>query len=148
MALNRKASTYRLLCEALDGVWKGVLRLPRGMEVRNKSPSALVVGVDRTAFALEHDTVAILTLPPLGLVRPFLIPANRVLSLELKRTARSLELFALCLGTRTVSVEEARRLNRKRPLPPGIHNPAALTVTDRVNPQIVQGGLPSLGKRR
>jgi hypothetical protein len=146
MAVNRKASTYRLLCEALDGVWKGTLRLPRGMSVRRNSPAALVVSVDRSAFSLEHDTVAILTLPPLGLVKPFLIPAKRVLSLELKRTTGSLEVFAICQGTNTVSVQEARQLNRRSSLPPGIHHEAALMVTD--NPRIVQGGLPSLGKRK
>jgi hypothetical protein len=145
VAINRKANTYRLLCEALNGVWKGAVRLPRGMEVLRNSPRALVIAVDRGSFAIEHDALVILTLPPLKLVRPFLIPAKRVLSLELRRKTTHLDVFALCQSTRTVTVQEARVLNRRRPLPPGIHHEAALTRTD--HPRIVQGGLPSLGKR-
>ena len=108
----------------------------------------LVVTVHRTAFVLEYDALAILTIPPLRLTQPFLIPPNRVSSIEIKRTVRSLDLYAICHGTDTVSLKEARRLSRKNSLPPGIHNAAALRVTKGVYPRVVQGGLPSLGKRR
>lgn len=148
LAVNRKEKTYQALAGAMDGVWKNEVRLPLGMTVRKSSPSMLVVTVHRTAFVLEYDALAILSIPPLRLAQPFLIPPSRVLSIELKRTARSLALFAICRGTDTVSLKEARRLSRKNSLPPGIHNPAALLVTGRVNPRALQGGLPSLGKRR
>lgn len=144
---NRKANTFQILAEAMDGVWKNEIRLPRGMYVQKSSSSTLVVTVDRTAFAIEYDALVILTLPPLKFAQPFLIPPSRVLSLELRRTRGSLDLFAICLGKKTLSLGEAKSLSRKRPLPPGIHN-AALLVTGRVNPRVVQGGLPSLGKRR
>lgn len=145
IAVNRKAKTYLLFCEVLDGVWKGAVRLPRSMEITRNSHSSLVVRVDRGAFAIEHDSLAILTLPPLGLVKPFLIPAKQVLLLELRRKATHLDVFAICGDAKTVSVDEAKRLNSRRPTPPGIFNSGTLTATDR--PHIVQGGLPSLGRR-
>jgi hypothetical protein len=148
LEVNPKANTYQVLAKALDGVWKNEVRLPFGMTVRKSSPSMLVVTVHRTAFVIEYDALAILSIPPLKLAQPFLIPPNRVLSIELKRTALSLAIFAICRGTSTVSLKEAKRLSRKNSLPPGVHDPAALFVTGRVSPRVVQGGLPSLGKRR
>lgn len=148
LAVNRKTGTYTALAHAIDGVWRGQLRLPRGMFFQKALPSILIVGVERSGFALEHDAVALLTLPALKLTHPFLIPPNLVRRLELKRTARSFDLVAICTDTRTVTLKEARRSSRRGSLPPGIHNPAALFVTDGVKAHTVQGGLPSLGKRR
>ncbi|HEX2827713.1 MAG TPA: hypothetical protein VHP37_15275 [Burkholderiales bacterium] len=148
LSINRKGTTYRALCEVMDGLWNGTLHLARGMSIRKNTPAAFVVKLDTGAFAIEYDAVAILNLPPLKLGQPFLIPPQRVFALELRRTRQALDLVAICAGARTVSVEEARRLARKNALPPGIHGAAALTVTDGVKPHEVQGGLPSLGKRR
>ena len=148
LAVSQSGGSFHALSKAMNSEWQGEERviLPQGMSVQENSASAFIVTVDRTAFVLEFDAVVILTLKPLKISPPFLVPPDRVLSLQLKCTTQSFEIFAICSDTSTVSLKEAKRLSHKKFLPPGIHHEAALRVTGRV--QVVQGGLPSLGKRK
>ena len=145
LPVDRNSKNFLELSEAIYAVWKGKLSLPRTMSISANSPSKFVVRVSRGAFFLEYMAVAIPPLPTFKFLRPFLVPTNLVFALELRRTEKSLDIAAICATSRTVTVEEAKRLSRKRDLPPGIHSAAALAVT---NAHPVQGGLPSLGKRR
>jgi hypothetical protein len=148
LPVSRKDRIYLGLSEIMRQVSQGKLRLPVGMDLQKNEPLMLVVSINNKAFSLEFDAVSISTLLPIKLTQPFLIPPNNVLSLELRRTSQSFDFFAMCSSTRTVSLAEARRLSLKKSLPPGIHNEAALVITGRVNPHVIKGGLPGLGKRR
>jgi len=148
LALNRKSRSYGQLSEAVYGTWKGKLRLPPGMSVRKNTPAEFVVRVDPGSFVLEENALAIPPLPTFKFVQPFLIPTQFVFELELRRTQHDFDIVAICSSTRTVSLEEAKRLNSKRILPSGNYTAAALGMTSGGRVQIVQGGLPSLGKRR
>src|SRR5262245_62092677 len=117
LSINRKSRDYLALADAVDGVWRGKLRLPRGMSVWQNTLSEFFVRVDREAFVLKYNAFAIPPLPTFKLLRPFLTPPRSVFALELRRTAQSFNSVAICAGTQTVSVEEAKRLSRKRDLP-------------------------------
>ena len=148
LALDRKSRTYATLAGAIRSAWKSRATLPRIMSVCKNTAEEFVIRIAKGSFSIEYNAVAIPPLPTFKLLRPFLVPPNLVTAVELRCTARSFDMRAICTARRTVSLEEARRLSRKRALPPGIHGAAALSLTGRVRGHAVQGGLPSLGKRR
>ncbi|MDP1670782.1 MAG: hypothetical protein Q8L63_01725 [Alphaproteobacteria bacterium] len=148
LAVNPNAAANSQLARAMDAIWKGQVHLPSGVRVKASTPSSLTVRFTKHAFTLEFDTVAVLTFLHLKLGKKFLIPPSSVRYLDVTRTESSLALIAICSTTKTVSHKEAKRLISKPSLPPGIHNHAALFVTEDVKPHTVKGGLPSLGKRK
>jgi hypothetical protein len=146
LPVNRKSGSYLGLSKALLGVWKGTHTLPAGMVVEQRTASLLEVGVKRSAFVLEYDALAILTLHPIDFTESFLVPPQLVSALVLRRDSQTLEVYAICRRVTLVTLKEARRLSQKQGLPPGIHSEKALRSTQ--SPKLVRGGLPSLGKKR
>lgn len=134
------------LLRALNDVRTGARTLPAGVVVETQTPAMLEVVVRRGSFAIEYDALAILTLHPMKLTQPFLVPPDQVESLLLRCDAQTLEFRALCRRTDTVSLKEARQLSLRRKLPPGIHHEQALGW--KGPRKVVRGGLPSLGKRK
>lgn len=148
LRLNQKAFASSELAAFVDAVWQSRLRLPPGIAITTNTDEVLELEVQRRAFALEPDAFVLLTLRPIRLAPPLLVPVTTVRQALIRRTPKTLKIFVLCTSRETVSLKEANRLARRPSLPPGIHHPAALQVTGGVSPHEVSGGLPSLGKKR
>lgn len=148
LRLNQKAVASSELAAFVDAVWNSRLRLPTGIAITTKTDEVIELAVQRHAFALEPDAFALLTLRPIRLAPPLLVPVTTVRQALIRRTPHTLQVFVLCTSRETVSLKEAIRLACRPSRPPGVHHPAALQVTAGVNPHEVSGGLPSLGKKR
>ena len=148
LSLSQRAAACSEFVKLVDAIWRGDLRVPPGITVIAKTDELIELNVQRNSFALEPDAVALLSLRPLRLSPPLLVPVTGVRSLTVERTKTSLRILADSASRKTLAPKEAMRIARKPSLPPGIHHPAALKVTAGGKPREISGGLPSLGKKR
>lgn len=148
LELNPKTVSNSILKKALLALAAGEANAPSGVKILNAEKDGIVVRIDRAYFEIEQDAVVAFNFPHLKLTKLFLIPTSQVHQLELRVKADKLSVTAICTGQTPMTKLQAKKVRGARTLPPGIHNEAALFITEKVRPSTVSGGLPSLGKRR
>lgn len=148
--LNLRAPSVAELSGAFQAMSEQRLRSPLYSEIEDRSAEAITLLISRPGFVLEYDGVSVLGSLYLRLLQPFLLPPRAAQQLRVVITPTSLHMWALCTQARAMTLAEAKSLSKKNlsRLPPGIHNPSALFIVKGVQPREVQGGLPSLGRKK
>ncbi len=132
LELELTKADLRVLLDAVAAAEEGRAPTPKGLSRSRSRAGETVISASHNQFALVPGGVALHGLPPIA-TRPIAIPSGLVPRHLILRLLGDKVSLMLLVG-----------------LPPHkrVYNSSAIYVTDEVKPRAVQGGAPSLGRRR
>ncbi|NYT43810.1 hypothetical protein H0A64_03070 [Alcaligenaceae bacterium] len=140
-------SGVALLKRAMKELYASSAGSVHGIKILKRTSDGAVLSLGRNAFHLEYDCIQILSFPTILFGRPFLIPASKVVNLEIVNRENGVFLTAISVSSQTFDVKRLKIENRRFYEHGNDLERMRLNGNQGQGARFVSGGIPSLGKR-